>query len=198
MSAGKKQSARRIPIAPLLLIAFIGVPLLEIAIFIQVGGIIGLGWTLALVVLTALIGTWMLRQQGFQVLRRAQRQIDSGVAPVTEVFEGACLLVAGALLLTPGFFTDAVGALLLLPPVRAVLFREVRDRVEARVADRPGPSPGRGDRPVVIDAEFEEVDVTEPDAKPPDARPQDTRRDDAEPRNGTPMPPPRGGWGSSE
>lgn len=179
MSAGKKQSARRIPIAPLLLVAFIGVPLLEIAIFIQVGGVIGLGWTLALVVLTAIIGTWMLRQQGFQVLRRAQRQIDAGQAPVVEVFEGVCLLVAGVLLLTPGFFTDGLGALLLLPPVRALLFREVRSRVEARVATQQDAKRSRPDgRPVIIDAEFEEID---PD-RPPDGRP---------------MPPPRGGWGSS-
>jgi UPF0716 protein FxsA len=101
---------------------------------------------------------------------------------VVEVFEGACLLVAGALLLTPGFFTDALGALLLLPPVRAVLFREVRNRVEARVRDQAGEPPGRGSRPVVIDAEFEEVEVSEPEDKP---------------RNDPPMPPPSGGWGRS-
>ncbi|MDX1539861.1 MAG: FxsA family protein [Geminicoccaceae bacterium] len=164
----------------MLLIAFIGVPLLEIAIFIQVGGVIGLGWTLALVVLTAIAGTILLRQQGFQVLRRAQAQIDAGNAPVREVFEGVCLLFAGALLLTPGFFTDVVGGSFLLPPVRALLFQQVRRRIEAELARRgrqPGPSRG-GE---VIDAEFHEVDG------------EGDMPVEGEPKGA--MPPPRGGWG---
>ena len=175
MAPLKKQTAWRTPIALLLLIAFIGVPLLEIAIFIQVGGLIGLGWTLGLIVLTALIGTWMLRRQGFQVLRRAQRQLDEGVAPVVEVFEGLCLLIAGLLLLTPGFFTDSLGALLLLPPVRALLYREVRKRVEMQVVRRSGGPGAAPRRPTVIEGDFEEVDE-EPPAE---------------------MPPPRGGWNQS-
>lgn len=178
MSLHKKQSFRP-PIALLLLIAFIGVPLLEIAIFIQVGGVIGLGWTLALVVLTAIAGTVLLRHQGFQVLRRAQAQLDANQVPVAEVFEGVCLLFAGALLLTPGFFTDAIGGLLLLPPVRAMLFRSVKSRIEAEVVRRRGQSsPGAGG-PEVIDAEFREID--EKDAPV-----------EGEPKG--PMPPPRGRW----
>ncbi|HEX6141781.1 MAG TPA: FxsA family protein [Geminicoccaceae bacterium] len=180
MSLAKKQSFRP-PIALLLLIAFIGVPLLEIAIFIQVGGIIGLGWTLALVVLTALAGTFLLRQQGFQVLRRAQRQLDTGKVPVAEVFEGVCLLFAGALLLTPGFFTDVVGGLLLLPPVRALLFAQVKSRIEAEVTRRGGGPGGPAGEPEVIDVEFREV---EPGDGPVEGEPKG------------PMPPPRGRWGS--
>ena len=182
MSPGKKQSARRRPIALLLLVALIGVPLLEIAIFIQVGGIIGLGWTLALIVLTAVVGTILLRQQGFQVLRRAQRQLDAGVAPVAEVFEGVCLLLAGALLLTPGFFTDALGALLLLPPVREVLFREIRRRVEVEMVRRGSPGGPERRPPEVIDAEFREIT-------------NDDGPVEGEPKG--PMPPPRGRWDGS-
>jgi UPF0716 protein FxsA len=178
MSLRKKQSFRP-PIALILLIAFIGVPLLEIAIFIQVGGIIGLGWTLVLVVLTAIAGTILLRHQGFQVLRRAQKQLDAGQAPVAEVFEGVCLLFAGALLLTPGFFTDAVGGLLLLPPFRALLFGMVKQRIEVEVSRR-GRRPEDPREPEVIDAEFREID--DGDA-PVEGEPQG------------PMPPPRGRWG---
>lgn len=177
MSLGKKQSLRP-PIALVLLIAFIGVPLLEIAIFIQVGGVIGLGWTLALVVLTAIAGTVLLRQQGFQVLRRAQAQLDAGRAPVAEVFEGVCLLFAGALLLTPGFFTDVVGGLLLLPPVRALLFQQVRGRIEVEIARR-GERARAAEQGEVIDAEFREVEAD----GPVEGEPKGT------------MPPPRGGWG---
>jgi UPF0716 protein FxsA len=184
MMLSEKQTARRAwrpPIALIVLACFIVVPLAEIAVLIEVGGWLGLGPTLALIVLTALAGAWMLRRQGLAVLQRAQQQMQQGTAPVGEVFEGFCLVIAGALLLTPGFLTDAVGALLLLPPVRAWLYRRMRHRIEEQVlsgatrppgggapppAGEPGPPPQ--DRPV-IDVEFDEV-------------PGD-------------MPEPRGGWG---
>ena len=107
MRRSQRQTTSRFRLAPILLVAFILVPLAEIALLIQVGGWLGLMPTLALIILTAVIGTWMLRQQGFTVLSRAQRQLEQGVMPVAEVFEGLCLLVAGVLLLTPGFITDA-------------------------------------------------------------------------------------------
>lgn len=180
MSRPQKQTTRRFPIGLFLLVAFITVPLAEIAVFIQVGGVIGVGWTLGLIVITAMIGAWMLRWQGFMVLRRAQSELRHDRIPVQEVFEGLCLVVAGALLLTPGFITDAVGALLLVPPVRARLYRLVSARIEARILRegvRPGPAaPIRPeDEPVVFDAEFEEVD------------PKESERE--------PLPPPRGDWG---
>ncbi len=113
----------------LLLAAFIGVPLIEIAVFIEVGGRIGLGATLVLVVVTAVLGTWQLRAQGLATLARARRQLDSGVLPAQELFDGVCLLFAGALLLTPGFVTDSIGFLLFLTPVRAFLRKAVRQRI---------------------------------------------------------------------
>lgn len=102
-------------------LAFILVPIIEIAIFIEVGGAIGLWNTLAVVVLTAVVGTWMLRAQGMRTLRSAQDSLARQVFPVSEVFDGLCLLVGGALLLTPGFLTDGLGFLLFLPPVRAAI-----------------------------------------------------------------------------
>jgi UPF0716 protein FxsA len=158
-----------------LLAAFIGVPLVEIAVFIQVGGWIGLGWTLALVVLTAVLGTWQLRTQGLATLLRAREQVDRGALPARELFDGACLLVAGALLLTPGFVTDAAGFLLFLPPVRdflrGLLARHVRTSMETRhfgggeevgpggASGGPGGGPGGAQGPI-IDGEYRDVSET--------------------------------------
>ena len=190
MAVLEKQTKHPVPIGMILLIALIGVPLIEIGVLIEVGGWLGVGPTLALIVLTAVIGTWMLRRQGFVVLRRAQEQLERGAVPVAEVFEGFCLVIAGALLLTPGFVTDAVGGLLLLPPIRATLYRRLGGYLEGRV-DRAGRgwpkgSPERPDgEPPTFDAEFEEIDREDP----PDR--------DGSTDGGGSMPPPRGGWGRS-
>ncbi len=168
-----------------LLAAFIGVPLVEIAVFIQVGGWIGLGPTLALVVVTAVLGTWQLRAQGLATLLRARDQVERGALPARELFDGACLLVAGALLLTPGFMTDAVGFLLFLPPVReklrAFLARYVQASMETqrfvgggeagpgptgRPGGRPGERPGGAQGPI-IDGEFRDVSDAAPPEDPP-------------------------------
>jgi len=101
-----------------LLLAFILIPLLEIAVFIQIGGVIGLGWTLGLILLTAVLGSLALRLQGLATLSRARLLLDRGELPAKELFDGFCLVIAGVLLLTPGFVTDTLGALLFLPPLR--------------------------------------------------------------------------------
>jgi UPF0716 protein FxsA len=99
-------------------LAFIFVPIIEIAVLIQVGGLIGVWQTIALVVITAVVGAAMLRAQGLRTLQAAQESLNRNEMPVAELFDGACLLVAGILLLTPGFVTDAFGFLLFVPPVR--------------------------------------------------------------------------------
>ncbi len=104
---------------PLLLLAlFIIVPLVEIAILIQLGKAIGLMATIALVILTAIIGTTILRSQGLAVLTRANDALEAGRIPVDSVVDGVFLLLAGAFLLTPGLITDAVGFAFLIPPFR--------------------------------------------------------------------------------
>lgn len=108
-----------------LLILFILTPVVEIAVFIEVGSFIGLWPTLAVVVVTATAGTWLLRRQGVATFYRAQEALNQGQFPVTEVFDGMCLLFAGALLLTPGFVTDATGFLLFVPPLRRSLRRAI-------------------------------------------------------------------------
>lgn len=150
----------------LLLVAFIGVPLIEIAVFIEIGGQIGLGATLVLIVLTAVLGTWQLRAQGLATLNRARGQLERGVLPAYELFDGLCLLVAGALLLTPGFVTDALGLLLFLPPFRAALRgalgRYLRAHAQTRVGVDDREAPGSGPRPPrgpgsVIDGDYRDV-----------------------------------------
>ena len=112
-----------------LFLAFLAVPMIEIALFIQVGGIIGLWPTLAIVLLTAIAGSWLVRTQGLQELRRLQGSLSSLSDPTEPLAGGAMILLAGAFLLTPGFFTDAVGLALLVPGVRRAVYRELRRRV---------------------------------------------------------------------
>lgn len=130
-----------------LFLAFLLVPLIEIALFIQVGGWIGLWPTLAVVVLTAIAGTALVRSQGAQALAQLRSSFDSLRDPTEPLAHGAMILFSGALLLTPGFFTDAVGFALLIPGVRRALLRELRKRikVESVVAGQERwqePSPG--------------------------------------------------------
>jgi UPF0716 protein FxsA len=107
--------------AVILLFVFIAVPIAEIATFIQVGEKFGLWPTLTIVILTALVGTALLRYQGLRALGRVQESLERGEVPVGEVFTGLCLLIAGALLLTPGFLTDALGFALFVPSIRGFL-----------------------------------------------------------------------------
>ncbi|MGF1609390.1 MAG: FxsA family protein [Kiloniellales bacterium] len=163
--------------AILLLAAFIAVPLLEIAVFIQVGGLIGLWPTLALVLLTAVAGTWLLRLQGLATLSRARSQLDQGVLPARELFDGLCLLFAGALLLTPGFVTDALGLLLFVPALRDLLrtilahrlaTAETRVWVDGAEVRRPPASGGRhGD---VIDADYRDITPEDEEQEAPPER----------------------------
>ena len=150
-----------------ILIAKIGVPIAEIAVFIEVGEKIGLGTTLAVVVITAIMGTALLRQQGFSVLARAQTSLRENRFPINELFDGLCLVFAGALLLTPGFVTDTIGFLLFTPPVRHLLrgwarkFLVSRGQVHMGNGAYSGPGGSRpSDDPTIIDGDFEEVAKT--------------------------------------
>jgi UPF0716 protein FxsA len=162
------------PVALLFLAAFIGIPLIEVAIFIQVGSRIGALWTVGLCLLTAVIGSTMIRHQGLGVLNRAREQMARDEPPVKEVFEGFCLLVAGALLLTPGFLTDALGGLLLLPPVRQALYGRVAQHIEVRARTRAGAAPGRGPRGPrgrgpTIEGDYEDLTPGEEERREPAA-----------------------------
>ncbi len=157
----------------LIFLILIITPIVEIAVFIQVGGLIGLWPTLAAIVLTALIGTALLRQQGLATLARAQREMAAQRLPVRELFDGICLLLAGALLLTPGFVTDAVGFALLIPPVRDAIGKNLWTYLSAhggiRFGGAAGPQPP-GDGPTVVDGDFHEVDPDDDDPNRPRLR----------------------------
>ena len=109
----------------LLFVLFLLVPLIEIYVLIQVGDVIGAGWTIFAVVATAVIGAVLLRQQGFSTLERAQQSMAQGQIPATAMFEGVMLLFSGALLLTPGFVTDSIGFALLVPAIRKAIINSM-------------------------------------------------------------------------
>ena len=116
---------------PVFTVIFLIVPVIEIFLLIQVGQVIGALWTVVLVVLTAVIGVRLLKIQGLSTLMRAQDKMQTGVMPAQEMLEGIGLILAGAFLLTPGFFTDTVGFLLLFPPGRAWLVSKIVSAVMA-------------------------------------------------------------------
>lgn len=101
-----------------LFLMLIVIPILEIVIFIQLGGLIGLAWTLFGIVATAAIGAVVIRIQGLQVVSETRAAMARNEPPVKQLFDGICLVIAGALLMTPGFLTDTIGFVLLIPPVR--------------------------------------------------------------------------------
>ncbi|HIC47481.1 MAG TPA: FxsA family protein [Methylophaga aminisulfidivorans] len=109
----------------ILLLIFLIIPIVEIYVLIQVGDVIGALPTIFMVVATAVLGAFLLRLQGFQTLQRAQSSMASGQIPATEMLEGVCLVIAGAMLLTPGFVTDTFGFLLLVPAVRQSVIKQL-------------------------------------------------------------------------
>lgn len=146
-----------------LFLAFLAVPLIEIALFIQVGGLIGLWPTLLIVVLTAIAGTVLVRTQGLQAIQGLRTSLSELDDPTVHLAHGAMILISGALLLTPGFFTDTVGFLLLIPKVRLWVMKQVRQRMTVQsftVGSGPVPPGGArrspyGDR--VVDGEYTDV-----------------------------------------
>ncbi len=137
-----------------LFLLFLTVPLCEIALFIQVGGMIGLGLTLAIVILTAVLGAALVRSQGLLVLSELRDSLHDLRDPTEPLAHGAMILFSGALLLTPGFLTDTIGLSMMVPAVRRSAFRFVRDRLV--VQEFTYGSSARPPEADVVDGEFEE------------------------------------------
>lgn len=194
----------------LLFLIFIAVPIIEIALFIEAGKVIGLWPTIAITIGTAIAGSFLMRVQGFATLSRFSQAADRGEMPVTPVIDGIGILSAGLLLLTPGLFTDAIGLLLFVPPIRRGLLKWAFGRAlqsgrvhfrtfggtrggggeEPRSAGPPprGRKPGFAKSEDVVDAEFETItpDEASDDATPLDPDDPDRprrRRDDSPWRN---------------
>lgn len=151
------------------LLLFTAVPIIEMYLLIQVGGYLGAPPTILAVMATALIGIALLRTQGLATLQRGVGRLNSGQLPAQEIAEGMMLAVAGALLLTPGFVTDAIGFTLLVPPFRVLMFQLLRSRAQIVGAQQmpPGgrardsqidPNRRNAAAPVIIDGEYERRD----------------------------------------
>jgi UPF0716 protein FxsA len=133
-------------------LAFLVVPFLELFVLIQVGQQVGVWWTIALVVAVSVVGSWLVKREGWAAWRRITTRVQGGEVPGDELVDGGLILFAGALLLTPGFLTDVMALLLLFPPTRVVARRVALKRLVAKatfVRQPPGGGPHGG--PGVID-----------------------------------------------
>ena len=133
---------------PFLLVAlFILVPIAELAVIIQVGQSIGVWWTIALLIVDSILGSLLMRSQGRIAWRRFNEALRNARIPAREVADGVLVIFGGALLLTPGFLTDILGLLFLLPPTRAlirrVFLRQAMKRITVSMAGVQAPYPGR-------------------------------------------------------
>lgn len=155
-----------------IILILVAIPIIEIALFIELGGWVGLWPTIALVIVTAILGGVLLRMQGFAAMQKLQASVAEGGDPRGPLAHGVMILIAGLLMLTPGFFTDAVGFALLLPPVRSALIAWLGPKLAARATfvgpgmqgqaaaqNRPRP-----DQP--IDAEYVDLDADDDPNRP--------------------------------
>ena len=140
-----------------LLILFIAIPLVEIALFIQVGGFLGLWPTLAIVLMTAILGSWLVRGQGLMALGQVKSSFSNLNDATEPLAHGAMIIFSGALLLTPGFFTDAVGFALLVPQIRSIVFRYFRSKITVQGFGTQSSNRSRKPESGVIDGEFTDV-----------------------------------------
>lgn len=129
---------------PYVLLLFVTMPIIEIAVMLKVGDAIGWFTTLAIVILTAVLGTAMLRQQGLATLNKARQRLDAGEMPAQQLLEGMMLLVGGVLLLTPGFVTDTFGFLCLVPFTRQWMASRIAQRSLVSVGGVTGFGGGPG------------------------------------------------------
>ena len=116
----------------MIFLLFIFIPIIEISIFITIGNNIGILNTIAIILLTAMIGIYFVRRQGLTLLFNAQRNMTQGIMPTEEIKGGIFLLISGLLLITPGFFTDCVGFLMFLKPVQNFISLKARNYFHSR------------------------------------------------------------------
>lgn len=143
----------------LLLLLFLIVPLIEIYLLIEVGSLIGAIWTVFLVVFTAVLGALMINIQGVSTITRARAMMARGELPATEMLEGVALLISGAMLLTPGFFTDTIGFILLISPLRRALIQKLLTGSAAAFHSQANPRPDQSShKPRTIEGESHRID----------------------------------------
>ncbi|MBL4801931.1 MAG: FxsA family protein [Emcibacter sp.] len=142
----------------LILIILLAVPYLEFLVFMEVGSAIGGFQALLLTILTAVIGVYLIRQQGLVVMNRMHQTLQKGESPVEDMLHGFFLLIAGLFFLLPGFITDTVALLLAIEPIRSILGKVIVKNIRTAFYKGPrGPNgPGSHDSGVIIDGEYEE------------------------------------------
>ena len=123
---------------------FIIIPLVELMILLEVGSIIGSGWTFLIIIATAIVGTKLVKQQGTTTWSKIQSELNQGSVPAKAMFDGVCILISGVLLITPGFMTDILGMLLLTPPFRASVYKQFGSRIQVRSASHMNGGFGAG------------------------------------------------------
>jgi UPF0716 protein FxsA len=167
------------PTRAIALLVLLAIPLLEIAALFKVGQVIGFWWTIAIVLGTGIAGAVLLRRQGLGTLRKVMVAAESGQTPVAPMLDGMVIVVAAVLLITPGLLADALGLLLLLPPVRALLVYLVKSRFtvvgagwsttetfrQTHRSGHPDPDITRDDDGIIIEGEYTRLDERSADPK---------------------------------
>jgi UPF0716 protein FxsA len=178
----------------LFLIWIFSIPVLDIISLVEVGARIGVWLTLSAVLLAAVAGSLLVRTQGVAILQEARTTLASGQFPARQVFDGACVLIGGALLVLPGFFSDLLGVMLLAPPVRSLLARLISRHVQQtanlgvwRVSGTSGRTPSARDQ--VIEGEYETIEPTNPGQEAHGHRPPARSGDDTRATTGAEQPP---------
>lgn len=140
--------------AVLLFLAFVVMPILEIVVLIQVGQAIGPWWTILLLVLDSILGAWLIKREGRRAWQALREQVETGRMPHRELADGALVVLGGAFMLSPGFVTDALGILLILPVTRPLFRRLLTSYAVSRVGTRvTGPTHGTRPEPTVVRGE---------------------------------------------
>jgi len=142
-----------------LFVLFILVPIVELFLIIKVGAFLGISSTLAILILDSFIGAWLVKRQGLSLIRRAKVRMSAGEMPGDELVTGLAVLVAGVLMLTPGFLTDAIGMALLISPIRSVVIKFLKRKFQGRLGGVIDTQGNRSTPPNNINSELNQFDV---------------------------------------
>ena len=143
---------------------FIAIPLIEVILFITVGKYIGLWNTIFIIIMTGIVGAILVKSQGINILNKALGEIRSNKVPIFSIFEGIAILIAGAFLLTPGFLTDTLGCILLVPKARNIIINYITLYLKKRTIYKEKTmynSNEEDKRNKIFEGNFEEVDDNE-------------------------------------
>ena len=140
---------------------FIAIPIIEVILFITVGKYIGLWNTIFIIIITGIIGAILVKSQGINIFNKALAEIRSNKMPIFSIFEGIAILIAGAFLLTPGFLTDTLGCVLLIPKTRNIIIKYITSYLEKRTIYKKNPKYDKNEEDKIVEGSFEEIDDNE-------------------------------------